>query len=59
MNFLKNNLLFDFLYDDIPFSELEYEKEQTESQNTLTTVYKLKDGLKITNIATKHGDAYE
>ena len=59
MNFLKNNRLFDFLYDGKPFSERNYNIVQTEKANTLTTVYTLEDGLKITNIAQKKGDAYE
>ena len=49
----------DFLYDGVPFSELACTTEQTESGNELTTVYTLKDGLKITNVLTRHGDAYE
>jgi len=59
MEFLKNNRRFDFVYGGKPFAELSYETHQTEDGDTLTTVYTLPDGLKITNIATKHGDAYE
>ena len=59
MEFLKNNRLFDFVYGGKPFAELTYQTQQTEDGDTLTTVYTLPDGLKITNIATKHGDAYE
>lgn len=59
MKFLKENRRFDFLYGGTPFSELTYEVTQTESEGTLTTVYTFADGLKITNIAQKHGTAYE
>ena len=59
MEFLKNNRRFDFLYGGTSFSELGYEVIQTEGANELTTVYSFDDGLKITNIATMHGDAYE
>ncbi len=59
MKFLKSNRRFDFLYGGTPFSTLDYSTEQTENENILTTVYTFADGLKITNIATKHGDAYE
>ena len=59
MDFLKNNRRFDFLYGDTPFSKLECQVMQTEGENELTTVYSFADGLKITNMATIHGDAYE
>jgi len=59
MDFLKSQKRFDFLYDGVPFSECDYTVEQTESGNTLTTVYTMKDGLKITNIAEKKDSAYE
>lgn len=59
MEFLKNNRRFDLLYGGTSFSELNYEVTQTEGVNELTTVYTLADGLRITNIATKNGDAYE
>ncbi len=59
MNFLKNSQRFDFLYGKTPFSKLECEIMQTEREKELTTVYSFADGLKITNIATTHGDAYE
>ena len=59
MDFLKNNLLFDFLYDGKPFSQYDFTKNQIEKDNTVTTVYCFDDGLKITNIATKYAEAYE
>lgn len=59
MEFLKDNRRFDFLYGEKPFSELDCNMVQTENGNVLTTTYTLLDGLKITNIATKHDDAYE
>ena len=59
MEFLKNQKRFDFLYGGKSFEELTYEVSQTEEGNVLTTTYLFQDGLKITNTATKHGDAYE
>lgn len=59
MIFLKSNPLFDLLYGGTSFSELGYKVIQTEGANELTTVYTLNDGFKVTNIATKNGDAYE
>ena len=59
MEFLRNQKRFDFLYGGKPFEELTYELSQTQEENVLTTTYLFQDGLKITNIATKHGDAYE
>ena len=59
MEFLKNQIRFHFLYNGIPFTEHNYTVTQTETANTLTTVYTFCDGLRITNIAKKHGDAYE
>ena len=59
MDFLKTNRRFDFLYGETPFSKLECQVMQTEGENELTTVYSFADGLKITNMATIHGDAYE
>ncbi len=50
---------FDFLYNDIPFSDLTCTAEQTQNGDALTTVYTLADGLKITNLLTWHGDACE
>ena len=59
MNLLKEQKRFTFTYGDTPFEELNYHTSQTETENTLTTVYTFDDGLKITNIATKHGEGYE
>lgn len=59
MQFLKDNRRFDFLYGGKPFSELEFACSQVEKEHNITTVYTFADGLKITNIASKHGDAYE
>lgn len=59
MNFLKENRKFEFLYGGKPFFESDYTVEQTETENTLTTIYSLSDGLKVTNIAKKLDNAYE
>ena len=59
MEFLKNNRRFDFLYGGTAFSALDCTTEQTENENVLTTTYTFADGLKITNVAKKYGDAYE
>ena len=59
MEFLKTNRRFDFLYDGVPFSELTCQEEQVCDGDRVTTVYTFADGLKVTNIATKHGGAYE
>ena len=59
MNLLKEQKRFTFTYGDTPFEELNYQTSQTESDNSLITVYTFEDGLKITNIATKHGEGYE
>ena len=50
---------FDFCYADIPFSDLTYTINQTQTAESLTTVYTLADGLQITNILTWYGDACE
>lgn len=59
MDFLRENLKFEFLYDGQPFFETDYTVEKTETENTLTTVYTLPDGLKVTNFAKKYDNAYE
>lgn len=59
MDFLKNNRRFDLLYGGVPFAELACRVEQTQTDTTLTTVYTLEDGLRITNVAKKRGGAYE
>jgi len=59
MDFLKNNRRFDLTYDRTPLSELACEIMQTQRENELTTVYSFADGLRITNVAVRHGDAYE
>lgn len=59
MDFLKNNRRIDFLYSGIPFFEHEYKLEQVQIEDSLTTKYIFADGLVVTNIATKKGDAYE
>lgn len=59
MEFLKGQKRFDFVYGGKPFEELDYEVFQKEEGNVLTTTYIFSDGLKITNIATKYGEAYE
>lgn len=45
MDFLKSCPRFDFLYGDIPFSQLAHGFSHTESANMLTTVYSFADGL--------------
>lgn len=59
MELLRNQRRFDLTYGDQPFTELSWQITQTEEGDTVTTVYTLEDGLRITNIATKRGDAYE
>lgn len=59
MDFLKSNRRFDFLYGGKPFSKLDFNTVQEENGNVLTTTYLFPDGLKITNVAAKHGEAYE
>lgn len=59
MDFLKQQPRLHFMYGGKPMSEAGYTVQQTETADTLTTVYTMADGLKLTNIATKHGDAYE
>lgn len=59
MNFLKSQPRFHFFYDEKPFNECNFTISQSETSDTLTTVYHFTDGLTVTNIATKHGDAYE
>lgn len=59
MEFLKSQIRFDFLYGGTPISALDCHVTQREEGNVLTTVYTLADGLQVTNVATKHGEAYE
>lgn len=59
MELLRNQRRFNFRYGDTPFAQLPCRISQTEEGNRITTVYTLEDGLKVTNIATKLGDAYE
>lgn len=59
MDFLKANRRFDFLYGGFPLSELEFSVMQSETDTGITTIYTFDDGLKVTNIAKKCGDAYE
>ncbi|MBE6540821.1 MAG: alpha-galactosidase [Ruminococcaceae bacterium] len=56
MEFLKSQNLFHFHYDGKPFSELKYTVSKTVEGNVVTSEYIFEDGLKITNIATKHED---
>ena len=58
-NFYDNQSDFDFEYDGEPF--VTWRKTVTKEVNgdTTTTTYLFEDGLKFTNILTKHGDAYE
>ena len=59
MDFLRNNRRFDFVYGKTPFSDLDCNVRQTETGDELITIYALPDGLRITNVASKHGGAYE
>ena len=59
MDFLKNIRRFDFLYGGKPFSELDVTTKQSEKEGSVTTVYTLCDGLKITSVFTRHSDACE
>ena len=59
MDFLKNTPRFRFTYGGRAFAQLPYTTEQTCDANKLTTVYTFADGLRITNIAVRQGDAYE
>lgn len=59
MELLKNNIRFEFKYDGVPVSELEYTRELYEQDSTLKTVYTFAKGLRITNIAKKYENAYE
>ena len=59
MDFLKNNKRFDFTYGGKPFSEYACEVTQEETAQGVTTRYHLPDGLVITNVAVKKGEAYE
>ena len=54
MNFLKTNTLFSFRYGEKSFTEYTCRREQREEGNVITTVYTLEDGLRVTNVATKH-----
>ena len=61
MEFLRNTPRFSFLYDGMPLADWEKAVEVTESGDTLTTVYRLPDGLTVTNVARRLAgfDAYE
>ena len=58
MEFLKKPL-FDFCYGGKPFADLDVTVERQENGQTLTTVYTLADGLRITNVLTRYDDACE
>ncbi|MDO5310445.1 MAG: alpha-galactosidase [Clostridia bacterium] len=61
MEFLKNNKRFSFKLGEKNSWDLDVESEVTEGDNILTTVYRFKNGLKVTNIAKKYDKygAYE
>ncbi|MDY5230831.1 MAG: alpha-galactosidase [Eubacteriales bacterium] len=60
MEFLKKQNLFSFLYDGKNIWDCEVQKTVSENDNEIITELALSDGLKVTNIAKKHGDnAYE
>jgi alpha-galactosidase len=54
MEFLKNNKRLSFKLDGQSAWDLDFESEVTEDDNILTTVYRFKSGLKVTNIAKKY-----
>lgn len=54
MDFLKNNRRFRFLYNGKEITNADYTVTQTQEGNKVTSVYTFADGLKVTNIATKH-----
>lgn len=59
MDFLKMEQKFNFLYGEKPFWSLKYAAEVLCEPNKTTAIYTLEDGLKITSVTTKYGDAYE
>ena len=60
MEFLKNQNLFSFVYNGRSIWDCELEKTVRENGEELITELLLPDGLKVTNIAKKHGEhAYE
>lgn len=60
MEFLKKQNLFSFLYDGKSIWNCEVQKMVSENENEIITELALSDGLKVTNIAKKHGgNAYE
>ncbi|MBE6890455.1 MAG: hypothetical protein E7481_00355 [Ruminococcaceae bacterium] len=58
-SFYEKQLGFDLVYDGDRFMRVKKTVEKEEKDNTVTTVYTFEDGIKVTNILTKHGDAYE
>ncbi len=58
-DFYEKQCGFDLEYDGDRFVTLRKTVTTEVNGDTTTTVYMLEDGLKITNIRTKHGDAYE
>ena len=59
MEFLKNNIRFSFTYGETAFEHLKYSTKQRQEGNKITTVYTFSDGLRITNVASYQGGAYE
>jgi len=61
MSYLNPDDLFSFNYAGKSFFDMNPQKERNEIGNTVTTVYTLDKGLKVTNILTKYPeyDAYE
>ena len=61
MNFLRNSKRFSFKLDDKNARDLDFESEAAEEGNTVVTVYRFKNGIKITNILKKYDKygAYE
>lgn len=58
-DFLEKQLGFNLLHDGDVFVGVRKTVTREVEGNTTTTTYTLEDGLKITNVMTKHGDAYE
>lgn len=54
MDFLRNNKRFSFKLNGTDAFESDYTTETAESAGRLVTVYKFKNGIKITNIAEKY-----
>ena len=54
MEFLRNNKLFSFLYDNKSIWECDYTEKTEEFENKIIRTYVFDDGLRVTNIAKKN-----